>query len=1612
MIRDKFSKRITLFVLTAIFMFGFAVTTFAEENAGTEFSGTVSSSRNNSPSGEQNVNAFDGDDDTKWLEFFPSDSYSTWKSQNGSWLKFELTDPYLLTPRQVIVTRYTITSGNDHNERDPRSWTLQGSRDGTDASWVDLDSRSDITWGSRKSDKTYSIAAEKQASYTFYRLNIRDVRNSSATCIQLSELKLLFNENSDPSAPTVHLGAYTPSSWSKDNVVVSFDGSTDLIVKYQYMLNNNNNGWPRNWTDGSATTLTTDGTTILRARSYDAYDNTSGNSEVTVKIDKTAPTIPTINLGTYVAGSTSSVPVTATFASTDTASGIARYEYSLDNGANWLIATGNTVVVSDEGTTQLKARAVDNAGNVSAASAGKTIIIYVIDGSITISTNTLTESDANLGAVEGSRSVVLSGKTFAASSDGTGNLKKDVQYRITGTVPAGLTLQVVRASDTRLQILYTGAASDHSLRTVNVQVDLLDAAFSGTTAAKILGSQDIPCDITFISKAKIKVLEVYPSELKSGEGVIRDASGLSASDYEVTSINMNRFISEVDELNGRYDVIYFSQGRYLRNSPTDNSYGNDITDKRALRLKSFINGKQLFVYHANANAVNKGETSLNGQALSTMPNSQLSTNMMQLIGEVSGTNVVSLTGTGSKTTALATAITSYYGNTANNHRPLLTVMRAPYSYRANDEPFDNDTLVFTYRADDPDAAYGRDTQLTAKLFIDRNNDGLFNETTEVVDRHLVNVTENDTFVYQMPSGMTGIFYWKLVLSDTVGARDEFKDVYRLKGDPITINVLQVGAFATSDGNYSSNSLIDMFNSNVAGETFKYKELPGEYKLNITYAYADDFYNVATHPEYANLNGKYQMLVFGFGDNYNTRDFPDSKITEITNRINAFINTKQSVMFTHDTIGYENFSGYTTNGVNPNIRASFRSTVGQTNILDSVIRNNNLSPSANSDPKYVTAFKLGDYSPLWGGHDTNKVRIINETAMTMYPFDLSKTAQSSMTVANTHNQYYKLNLENEDLIPVFNYYRGDMDLADDRALDDSMSSYYTYQLNNITYSGTGHSNGYSDFEKRFFVNTIMKAYASANHAPKLEVTSPQDNAKLDLRNPAFNLKFHAYDFDLSDTRLSYRIAIDPTNTGTNYTYVVGTTTGVAIDNNSLVSVDVTKGFSDARNFLVKVELMDLQGAAAAPVILHLRNVADPLITVNTRITDAAGNNTNTFLVGDTLNYYVGLAASGRHNPSIAVSADVKTLVPSELMYGVSAGPVTYSAITGAINFTPSAEPVEQPVLPAAIMIVTKASVQASLPIQTTAYYTIDGTTLMAKGDAPFQAKNSDVRVYVKDENNKPIPDCDILMDGISTGFTTDIAYGIAAKNGNVSINNIRTGSHSFSITAPGGYDVVGTAISEVVGGIVQPPTVTTNAAATVNMSYAHNAYQITIQLKFKYSSVPVSYFYITPGNKLQYLGKDDGVDPAPMEISVKKNSKVRFVAMLDIGRITNNKVVEMDLGLSINNILTSTEGRIVPLTTSVALGSVLSPVSVEQTAMNAVRADASRRLGTVNTNAAGFPTADEHNYYYTIFEIDSASNQTVRISDLTLKFLNTSSKTLPLKDMKILSIKPLIAPTLK
>lgn len=122
----------------------------------------------------------------KWLADFPG----------RAWLEFTLRRP-------VVVRYYVLTSANDVQDRDPRTWILSGSNDARH--WTTFDSRTDEFFPTRHLARGFSTGVGDGATgYRHYRLEITG--NAGSPQIQLAAIRLF--ETATAPAVTGFLGYY------------------------------------------------------------------------------------------------------------------------------------------------------------------------------------------------------------------------------------------------------------------------------------------------------------------------------------------------------------------------------------------------------------------------------------------------------------------------------------------------------------------------------------------------------------------------------------------------------------------------------------------------------------------------------------------------------------------------------------------------------------------------------------------------------------------------------------------------------------------------------------------------------------------------------------------------------------------------------------------------------------------------------------------------------------------------------------------------------------------------------------------------------------------------------------------------------------------------------------------------------------------------------------------------------------------------------------------------------------------------------------------------------------------------------------------------------------
>ncbi|GAA2248338.1 hypothetical protein GCM10010401_22740 [Rarobacter faecitabidus] len=126
----------------------------------------VTSNFPNSGSSSENIESLrDKDATTKWY----AGTGNKPTTESPIWAIYTLSSAQL-------VTGYSLTSGDDAPERDPKAWTVLGSNDAaaatnaTHASWVQIDSRFDQAFNARRARNLYTTTAA--TAYKYYQLRV------------------------------------------------------------------------------------------------------------------------------------------------------------------------------------------------------------------------------------------------------------------------------------------------------------------------------------------------------------------------------------------------------------------------------------------------------------------------------------------------------------------------------------------------------------------------------------------------------------------------------------------------------------------------------------------------------------------------------------------------------------------------------------------------------------------------------------------------------------------------------------------------------------------------------------------------------------------------------------------------------------------------------------------------------------------------------------------------------------------------------------------------------------------------------------------------------------------------------------------------------------------------------------------------------------------------------------------------------------------------------------------------------------------------------------------------------------------------------------------------
>lgn len=1060
------------------------------------------------------------------------------------------------------------------------------------------------------------------------------------------------------------------------------------------------------------------------------------------------------------------------------------------------------------------------------------------------------------------------------------------------------------------------------------------------------------------NRGKLRVLEVYPSVMTNDEITASKDTSIptkelynklkSKSEYEVTSMSMNKFISLRDDINGNYDIIYFAKGKYCRNTKTDTLYGNDITALRAGKVLDFINANQLVIIHndalkeedGNGNKTNPAQTIMY-QKFNGFNTAAGKRNNVKFVSNI-GDNVFK---------DLQAEYAKY------NQSPILKVTKEPKSYRDAGSPISSHNLSFEYGVYDPDL--DADDTLKVELYIDRNCNSLFEESEKVATRDIIN-GEYDTILFDMPLDYTGIFFWKLAVIDNAGAQSEKVDVFRLKGEEIEINVLQINPNVDSNAN-----LADLFNKPVAGgasdETLGHR--PGEFNITVTVATVDEFNNGLASKHLRDLNSYYDMVILGFADNYSDdREFNNDAIKELT----KFIDSKQGVMFTHDSIHFKYNTKLTTN-FNDDVGQSSSSGRGQTAGLLGFSgkdpKNNTIESNLHGEySNYNNKYKLANFQTVNPYPDTaNLVSPVNSNAITLYPYNLESEKPAERKVANTHYQWFKLDLEDENVIPLFNLYK---EKSGERVNDDAMNNYYTYTKDNITYSGTGHASGYPDYEIKLFINTAIKAHAVANKKPLIEIIQPSGDT-VNKTTPKIPLVFKLQDD--YDTTLNYWIDVDYDNNGT-YEKVIAD--GKLASTNVEISDYILDNRSTVGTFKIRIRAKEPRATGAESVLIkEMKCVNTPVLTPTVTFTNQSDVAITSCLIGETVKINTLITATGNltSEQNVVPTYDVegKYLDGTQILNKVNQN-------VGTFTFYPAMDPTPALGINKQETVQIKPDATTQLKVTAKAKHAAFGSP--QEGIGTLNVNNGTVKIHVTD-GVRNVKNVNISDNGVVKGQTGDA--------GTLTLYKL-TGNHQYGIKTediPSGYKL---APGSITTKRMSDGNVTlSDSAAAVALSGENYYWEVTIKLTLDLGIHSKYYKMKSSGSSwnVAYLGVDGG----NYYLRCPQSQSARYLTRIQIDEINFMKVQGIKFELETldktgNPVTSANAAKIIdtPVTLTGTIPADLNPATVKQL--------------KANNDATGIPAGGTYanKTYYLVIEIPNADLQRVKIKKATLTFEDGTS----------------------
>ena len=177
---------------------------------------------NNSPAGEGAANAFDNNPNTKYLNFDKQNAGVTVKLNAGR-----------------VVNAFTITTANDFSGRDPTSYKLYGSNDGS--TWT-LIQQGNLDLSENRFAVSSEITVTNTNAYVYYYIFFPTTKAGEGCgldcdSMQIAEITFYYDANNTTTSTSTGTAVSNPGSLCCGGTAAPFNANTSFNARVQTFLN-------------------------------------------------------------------------------------------------------------------------------------------------------------------------------------------------------------------------------------------------------------------------------------------------------------------------------------------------------------------------------------------------------------------------------------------------------------------------------------------------------------------------------------------------------------------------------------------------------------------------------------------------------------------------------------------------------------------------------------------------------------------------------------------------------------------------------------------------------------------------------------------------------------------------------------------------------------------------------------------------------------------------------------------------------------------------------------------------------------------------------------------------------------------------------------------------------------------------------------------------------------------------------------------------------------------------------------------------------------------------------------------------------------------------------